>query len=291
MVTRAYSTQRKRMMTAGEANELALKHILSDPKAFQCSKTCTYPLTCANFNKTITEQMRAPYFTSGDHSDTRMHDDGCDYLIHSQDKHKNRRSFSYSKQQQQKVVTLELSIDGFQPISRPRQNIQNKEFNSKNYTSKDHVNHSRNGQQSIHINSLQQLVTYYHQEPSLPVTVNGKEYSIEKLFCNVDDAKYLSRDKRIFFGKCWVNSIKSKDLYQLKFVSSCKFEGLHQKPSLIISNKNIISKHLKRLKNHIDSGENTPIPVYIWGHCSKSSKFINIEYDWNVHNLYIPDFE
>lgn len=249
----AYNTEIQEYdMTALEANQLAHDGLLTDPKAFQCSEICDFPLTCKNFNKKSSEWKKAPSYTPSNHA--AVHTKECGLILNK------RKTSENSKEPSSKIEKdmskLKVKIDLSTGFKQPKQSTRNTgigfgEGNLPIRTTRDPA-FLPTRTENPEVSSLPRLVSYYHSDDwdnTLPILEfpNRKPLSFDWLFRNLDKNKSIQILPRVYFGRAKI--IEKETYYLLRFLKLCSFNGISSMPSVLIR-KSILTKN-KRFENKL----------------------------------------
>ncbi|WP_419744102.1 hypothetical protein ACN5ZK_12830 (plasmid) [Macrococcoides bohemicum] len=278
----AFSLQLGRPITALEANDLALKGILKDRHAFQCSDQCKVLYTCANFKTIANERKKAPYFVCGNQD--AVHDESC--LVGMEISKNNQSKLNKSELKNSGDFRLNLSVNGFNPITNNHVKTSSKAIsNSYDENFNEDIKNNQNTK-VIHsnINSLRKLVSLYNSdEYNNKVTllrIGSTSLKLADLFFNFNETTILTKDLYIYHGHVWINEYE--EYYQIRSKSNCTLNGITDKVSFLIYKDNMESyPHLEIVTKH------KQLKLYILANVKTyQNKYLNFKFKNNMHNLH-----
>lgn len=285
----AFSLQLGRPITALEANDLALKGILKDRHAFQCSEQCKVPYTCANFKTIANERKKAPYFVCGNQD--AVHDENCSVGIEISKN--NQSKLNKTELKNSGNFRLNLSDNGFNPIANNYIKTSSKAISNSYY---DNVNEDIKNNKStkvIHsnINSLRKLVSLYYSDEynnkSTVLSIDNTSTVLDDLFVNMSETSILPGDTKVFHGKFWVND----NIHSFKFTSESKYTYINNQNriSFFLNKEYLEQKILDKLIQSI----NKIVYVYCYAKIvekeytteDKKIIYLNFYFRNNINNL------
>lgn len=282
----AYSIERNEIIDAERAYDLYWSGKLSDKKAFQCpDKNCEADVTCACMDIAEQSLKQVPHFRIvGEHSsECKLFEDTneIEYNVeHGHDSIGQNRAKS-------KEEKFHFSRPSYKNNSEDEHGqIINKPL-SKKITKTTGYNQGENIKRFYSLRPVIKNWLRYRKNEEL----ESKYINFERLISYKDlfkgvyhqDICYLGKENFIYWGKAFIDSLKSGKGYKVKFAEPLESEGKRIRPSFFVSNqmiekyevKNLLIKRLEK----IAKSDNHICVVFIYSKPKLSGKYINFDID------------
>lgn len=279
----AFSLELNKDISAIQANQLALKGLLSNPHAFRCngSNDCKASLQCVNFNKTFKERVIEPYFKVPKTTEATTHSKDCKYKkIDSSSNVTIKSESQKNKLSNSEDIFLVLSSVGF------TESVENYSTNQNsiksNPTTKQSSSFKASDSRNINSNvkGLKKIIDLYLNENNRDRNVHLYKESVKlkDLFINLQ--KYpiidLNLNKRIYFGKAKILEKKPSDPYLIiEFIinKGNKHNNRNYIKASMLVYKNRLQEHKHLKKFLLSVNTDKYVNVYFFGVPHFNEKF------------------
>lgn len=271
----AYSKEKKRLMTAIEANELWQDGELEDKHEFICpGKDCDVPITCAGMDKFKIEQKRVPHFIWS-HRNIK-HSEECDFeAIIYEWRQQNKSLKSNNDEKAYNEVVFEFTNINDKNTVRK---VSTSQFENKNNGKGSIKNESRrlNNHSRIvkpHYSLLSSLLNLFfeaqknndldNQYVMLKFAGKSYDYKLSTLFKKISNYELDSKNKiKVFYGNAYISNYDGK--YYINFED--KFKNNDAKVKCTIDQKYILEvKNANAKLQAFDNQLNKKVKLFIMG--------------------------
>ncbi|MFA6197223.1 MAG: hypothetical protein WC656_11345 [Sulfurimonas sp.] len=284
----AYSIERNEIIDAERAYDLYWSGQLSDKKAFQCpDEKCNAHVTCACMDIVEQNLKQVPHFRIiSEHSSECTLFDDENKIEYSTENPTNIIGINRTKSKEEKFY-----------FSRPKNSDTNQE-NTETGINKTSIKKTTNtsgynqGENIRRFHSLRPIIKNWLNYRKNGI-LESKNIDFERLISYKDlfkgvyhqDIRFLGKENFIYWGIAFIDSLKNKKGYQVKFTEYLISGELNKRPSFFISNE-MIEKYeiknllIKRLETISKSDKNRCV-VFIYSKPTCKKEYIN----FNIDNL------
>ena len=256
-IEKAYSTDVKKLVDAEEAGLLFKQGEILSPRNFQCSgEKCSAQATCANMGKEIDERVRKPHFrVIGEHSES------C--LITKATKKRTPTGAPDKPERPQRASQPDKLIIRPNPVPERSDEADTRVRSSTpNAATRPRARRNRTTETQSQFTVIGNLVSKYigycqdGKDRRESIEFEGGFFKYSDFFRQVQDqeVKELPRQRRIYWGKAWVNRMESDSKYKIVFATQLKRGDLTPiKPSVFVSDSVLeAAPHKAHLKKALE---------------------------------------